>query len=80
MIKNILNVDGVKTLTKTEQHTVLGGINYKLVCKDGVALGGILDNCHCNNLSDGLYIVQFPDDGTAGYTTYNILGRVVEEL
>ncbi|WP_046756353.1 hypothetical protein [Kordia jejudonensis] len=26
MIKKILNVDGVKALTKTEQHTVLGGI------------------------------------------------------
>lgn len=80
MIKNILNINGVKALTKTEQFAVLGGSVYKLVCINGQAQGDVLDDCHCAGLSDDVYLVQFPDDGTGGYTTYSLLGKVVDQL
>lgn len=80
MIKNILNVNGVKTLTKEEQFHVLGGSVYKLVCIDGQVQGGNLPDCHCAGLSDDVYLVQFPDDGSDGYTTYSLLGKVVDQL
>jgi len=80
MIKNILNVNGVKALTKEEQFDILGGSVVRLVCRDGDAVSGDLPNCHCNNLMDGIYLVKFPDDGTDSYTTYSLLGNVVDEL
>ena len=80
MIKNILNVNGVKALTKAEQFSVLGGSVVRLVCRDGDAVSGDLPSCHCSNLGNGMYLVQFPEDGTGSYTTYNMLGRAVEEF
>lgn len=82
MIKNILNVNGVKMLTKEEQFHVLGGNEsaVKIVCENGSVISGDVPSCHCHSLSDGIYIVQYANDGTDGYRTINMLGKVVEEL
>jgi len=82
MMKNILNVDGMKTLTKKEQFEILGrnGSAVKIVCANGNVVSGDVPNCHCHNLGNGIYIVQYADDGTDSYRTINMLGKVVEEL
>lgn len=82
MIENILNVTGVTALTKAEQFNILGGNGtaIKIVCEDGSVVSGDAPNCHCHNLGDGIYIVQYANDGTDSYRTINMLGKVVEEL
>ncbi|WP_420570720.1 hypothetical protein [Kordia sp.] len=82
MIKNILNVNDVKVLTKVEQFDILGGNDsvVKIVCSGGNLVSGDAPNCHCHNLGDGIYLVQYTNDGTDSYRTINMLGKVVEEL